>query len=103
MSKQAVLPDALESRSLSSMSIGETGWTVPWAMWVDRQRRCWLNPGFLAESDPGGTVEMKVELRDDGYHVWPPRGTRYSISAELGSDAAQPHPRLPVVELHSPR
>lgn len=67
--EQAILPDGMEEYTISSMSVGEAMYTVPWAMWVDRQRRCWLRPDFSIDKNPQGTASMRVRREQDGFHV----------------------------------
>lgn len=98
--RQAVLPEDVEEYTLSSMNTGDVAWTLPWGMWVDRARRCWLHPSYPAESQPGGTVQMRVELREDGYHVWLPADQRYSPQDQPAYVSPRDLEYLPVVELH---
>src|SRR6266508_1609463 len=79
--KQASLPESMEEDTLDSMMTGEVAYTVPWAMWVDDQRQCWLHPKYPTHRHAHGTASMRVELRRDGYHVWP-RGERYQPTSE---------------------
>jgi hypothetical protein len=46
---------------------------------------------------------MRVELRQDGYHVWPPRGERYQPQSEPGYVSPRDTQYLPVVEIHNQR
>jgi hypothetical protein len=94
---QAILPEHLEEYTVESMMTGESAFTVPWAMWVDRDRRCWLHPGYRVSSQPGGTVRMLVERRDDGYHVFPPFGERYKPSQAPGFVGGDGVEFIPVV------
>lgn len=98
---QAILPEGCEEYTISSMSTGEKGYTVPWAMWVDSERKCWLHPHYTISGHPGGTVQMKVQKRSDGYHVWLVDGERYSISRNgpsyVGQEGAE---WIPVMGLH---
>jgi hypothetical protein len=61
----------LTTSTLAHMRTGETRYTMPWAMWVDYDLNCWLHPEYPAELQPGGTVSMRVERHEDGYHVFP--------------------------------
>jgi hypothetical protein len=42
--KHATLPVAALESTLDAMRVGDHGFTVPWAMDVDSERRCWLRP-----------------------------------------------------------
>jgi hypothetical protein len=79
---------------LDELTVGEVAWTVPWMLDRDEQGRFWLHGGASAHSAPGGTVQMRVERRPDGYHVWLPRDDRREqIRIDDGSG-------LPVVKVH---
>lgn len=97
---QATLPEDMEEDTLDSMLTGESAYTTPWGMWVDAERQCWLHPAYPAHKRPGGTVEMRVERRQDGYHVWPPRGYKYKPSSEPGFVSPRDTQYIPVVRLH---
>jgi hypothetical protein len=77
------------------MQVGESGFTVPWAMRVDRDRKCWLRAGCLVEAASGGTVRMHVRREEDGYHAWFVEDFRYTLD-DLQSSVEF----VPVVELH---
>lgn len=94
--EHAVLPESYVEPTLDAMNIGDAVYTVPWAMWVDLDRRCWLNPKYTAHQTPGGTVCMRVERRKDGYHVWLPKEARYDPHGNSPADNRW----LPVTELH---
>lgn len=98
--KQAILPENLEAATLASMSVGESAYTLPWGMWVDGDRRCWLHPGYPAEPKPGGTVRMRVELQPNGFHVWTPPGETWNPQPEPSYASSAATEYLAVVELH---
>ena len=81
--RQARLPEDLEGKTIDSMVTGEIGYTTPWGMWVDKHRKCWLNPTYTVSENPEGTSRMRVELRSDGYHVWPPSGESWKPSSSF--------------------
>ncbi len=97
--EEELLPDELTASSarrgtLAAMYVGEAAYTTYWAMSADLQRKCWLNPNYPAKSQPSGTVEMRVERRKDGYHVWVPQGASW----EPIDLAGRKH--LPVAKIH---
>lgn len=96
----AILPEDRESPTLGTMARGERAYTTPWAMWVDSERRCWLHPGYPAESRPHGTVSMRVDFAYDGYHVWMPAGETWSPVERPGYASPADTEYLPVVALH---
>jgi hypothetical protein len=82
--RQARLPAVLRETTIATMKPGRTYYTVPWAMRADTDGRLWLYPGHMADVRRCGTVEMRVELREDGYHVWPVPGKVYAPGAAGG-------------------
>jgi hypothetical protein len=99
----AILPENLEEQTIGSMSTGEEAFTVPWAMWVDDRRRCWLHPQYTTRAQPGGTVQLRIVRQYDGYHVfvsdtkekWQPQ-SNHGYAGSAGVDF------IPVAELHAP-
>ena len=65
----AKLPEFYEQPTIALLSVGESAWTVPWAMWIDRTRGCWLHPNYSVHQTPGGTVTMQVHRTEQGYDV----------------------------------
>lgn len=95
----AILPEQFEYMTINKMVVGDSGYTVPWAMWVDKSRNCWLHPDYTLSAKPGGTVEMRVEKRKNGFHVWLAPGENYSPSSEPGFVGTVDE-FVPVEELH---
>lgn len=69
-------PEFFEFR-IRDMQVGDIGHTLPWAMCVDevgflwwKKRRYWIRGDYPVRKIPFGTLEMKVERREDGYHAW---------------------------------
>jgi hypothetical protein len=60
---------ASADHSIASMDIGESGWTVPWAMHHDAHRDLWLNGSYTIHDRPGGTAQMLIRRDDRGWHV----------------------------------
>lgn len=96
---QATLPTDMEEATIDSMAVGGTAYTVSWAMWIDAQRRAWLNPKY-GVSYRHGTLKMRVERRRDGYHVWPPSDARYQPVETPGYVGQTDLRWIPVVEIH---
>ena len=86
---------------LAQMQIGETAYTLPWGMWLDESQRFWLNPEYPASAGVDGTACMKVERRDDGYHVWQPADEQYEPTGMPGYIGQAGTQFIPVVQLHS--
>lgn len=98
----ARLPEALEQRdTIERMQIGEERWTVPWAMWVDLDRRCWLHPKDTTNRAPFGTSDLRIVRVAEGYLVdtsctefrWGRAASPGYVGGSGGSDW------LPVVEM----
>jgi hypothetical protein len=99
---QARLPKALlrdAEPTIADMEFGRTCYTVPWAMWADRDGLMWLHPDYPAVGQPGGAIEMRVELRADGYHVWPVPGRGYRPQAQPGYAGEASQAFIPVAAL----
>lgn len=76
---QATLPLDMTKDTIAGMSPGTSAWTVPWAMSVDADMKCWLIASYTVHEAPGGTVEMLVTRESDGsYSVMTPRSRKYS-------------------------
>ena len=98
---------ALAARSRAEMPIaamrsGRARYTVPWAMRADDEGRMWLHPDYGTTSQAQGTSSMRIELRGDGYHVWPPPGESYAPQAEAGYVGTPSRPFLPVAAVSGP-
>ena len=94
----AKLPRHLAENTITDMEFDRTYYTVPWAMSVNEDWECNLHPDYPAVDVRFGTAQMRVELHEDGYHVWPVPRHRYSpASAYVGQPS---RPWIPVTELH---
>ena len=102
--RQAKLPSTLETRNgINQMDLGAAGYTVPWAMEVDNDRNCWLHPKYPVDDQPHGTAEMRVELREDGYHVWAPLDYTWDLRDVLKGMSPEVTLYIPVAVLHQGR
>ena len=54
-------------KTIRELPIGESTWTVPWALYLDGDQECWLNGAYTQHAIPGGTVQMKVTHTAAGY------------------------------------
>ena len=89
------LPPEMLQKTIGTMFPGETLYTVPWAMEIDSERRCWINTTFAAMEEPGGTVRMEITRTPDGYHVRIPADERYLYNSKPSTAA----PYAPVIEV----
>ena len=63
----ATLPESLTvQNTIAQMKPGQSGWTVPWGMWVDDGMFCWLHPEYTVHDIPEGTVDMYVTRTANG-------------------------------------
>lgn len=62
----AKLPENFEAPTIDSMLPGEGGYVVPWAMWVDEKRNCWLHPDYTVSTEPAGTACMRITCKTGG-------------------------------------
>ena len=65
------LPRNKQMKTLRELRPGQKTWTVPWAMYLDRHGKLWLNSEYAQNKGSGGTAQMLV-MRDKqtgAYHV----------------------------------
>lgn len=80
---QSLLPENLEGSTIELMLTGDTGYTLPWAMWADEDRKMWMNPKYPISKTPTGTTQMAIERTEDGVNVFLstlPKGYKYTPS-----------------------
>lgn len=63
------LPEHLEEPTLGSMLVGESAWTVPWAMRITTDRRCYVDPRFTPHDRLHGTASMRLTRVPDGWQA----------------------------------
>ncbi len=54
---------------IETMKIGETCYTLPWAMEVNRERQCFLDSHYPTTPQPYKTSTLKVTRTAEGYVV----------------------------------
>jgi len=59
------IPSWLKETSIKDMRYGETGWTVPWAMY-EIHGQAYINGNYTAHKKQGGTVSMLVTRIEAG-------------------------------------
>jgi hypothetical protein len=72
MGQNANPSEDMEWTVVVQMAVGQSGYVNPSAMSVDGDGHSWLREDAEVSSRPFGPAAMRVELRADGYHVWPP-------------------------------
>lgn len=58
-----------DKNKLRNMAIGQTGYMVPWGMWVDSDGTCYVNEQYGFTNSPFGTSLLKVTRVESGYVV----------------------------------
>lgn len=66
--KHAKMPEEFCDRTLGSLTVGETAWTMPWALWVDSERDCWVDPNMIFQDHSSGCT-IKVTREIGGFEV----------------------------------
>ena len=87
------LPAEYLERTIADMKPGETAWTVPWSMDVDRDGLCWISAATAPRATGGGTVTMKITRTEVGVECEFPATERYRMRGSRPADA------LPVVKI----
>ncbi len=65
----AKLPNKYKKQNLHDILVGETVYTVPWAMYADENCDLWLNGNYSFYDSPMGTATMSVSRTKRGYIV----------------------------------
>lgn len=63
------IPDYLIESTLEDLLPNERVYTVPWAMYADRDGQLWLNGNYSFFNECGGNAKMGVERVNGGYKV----------------------------------
>lgn len=64
------IPDKfIEKGQLFNMKAGESGFIVPWGMWVHTSGVAYLNENYTTSPSTGGTVSLKITRVVEGYVV----------------------------------
>ena len=63
------LPGVTETVRIRDLAIGRMGFAVPWAVFVDKDWRFWLNGNYTAHCQPDEKYCMEVARTEDGYFV----------------------------------
>lgn len=62
------LPNEFENTKLiRNMQIGQVGYVIPQAMWVDVNMDCWLYLDYVVHKTPSGDIQLKIKRMDNGY------------------------------------
>jgi len=67
---QSILPESYETNAIGRMIPGDMGYTHPWAMYTDEDRRLWINAAYPVTTTAGGTSHLQIERTQDGVIVY---------------------------------
>jgi len=68
----AKLPEALEEleeKTIYRMLPGDTGYTLPWAVWADADRELWINGDYSYDDEALGTSHLRIRRTESGVEV----------------------------------
>jgi len=66
---------------IKNLETNESGYSVPWAMWIDYNNNCWLNENYTVHHIAGNNTNIKIKKLENGYlvnisksdHKWTPQ------------------------------
>ena len=64
--KKAIVHTGFGYPTIADMKNGQTKWTVPWALYFDTEKRCWLTLDQLT-SKPGGSCLLEITRKNDTF------------------------------------
>ena len=80
----AATSDVWESR-IDRMRRGESGWAPPTAVSLDLAGQAWLSGGYALSPTRTKAATMRVEFRQDGFHITPPKGYKWEPRGDTPS------------------
>ena len=80
-------PPLRRKKIIRDMDVGDVGYVMASAMVVNDDMECFLHRGHGVESEPFGPFKMRIEHRENGFHVFASKtGERWeSTSVSEGS------------------
>jgi len=66
---QSILPEGMETITISSLMENETAYVVAWAIIADEQRRLWIRGDYSFTRQPQGTSHVKITRLTDHIEV----------------------------------
>lgn len=60
-------PDYLIEKTVGDLKVGESGWVVSWAIFVDEKRMTYLDTKAGVDSEKCGTVDVLISRTRDGF------------------------------------
>ncbi len=73
------LPFNLEAKTIAMMIPGETLYTVPWAMVVDKDRTCWVRGDYTVDPTAFGTVNAEIHRNSKGFALCLTKPFEYTV------------------------
>lgn len=85
-----MFPQSKTQKKISDLNVGDHCYTLPWALWVQTDGKCFLNEDYPASTKKEGTSQLKIERTENGYiaHIydvdykWSPSDTHGFLSAD---------------------
>jgi hypothetical protein len=57
----------INKNQLFNLKVGQSGYIVPWGMWVDLEGNAFLNENYNFHESSGGTVSLLITRVSEGY------------------------------------
>ena len=93
----ASTPIALTEGTIGSMKEGDVRFAHLSGFWIDKSWQCWLNADQPVAMQKHRNLNLRIERRADGFHVWPggwqPPNKRPAVTPQEHS--------LAVVQVHA--
>ena len=100
---QATMPDRwvnFTPDNLIKFAVGDSGWVYAETVQVDGQGYVWICPmGSVHRTDIPGRADVRVELQQDGFHVFIPSSMGKRWDANRSGPCA-PDSYIAVVDVH---
>ena len=82
---QAKLPADKKKKTIGDMEVGESGYSVPWAIKINKNMVAWLDADYTIRNQKSGAADTKITKEAEGYAVEVPTSERFTpqVLAEL--------------------
>jgi hypothetical protein len=84
--KQEASDSGIIQKKIQDLKVGESGWTVPWAIGLDESHKPWINGKYTIHSDSGGTIQAFISRNETGFYASIPKdeGIDVEINYKFG-------------------
>lgn len=89
----------VDANSIENLPLNEKWYTLPWAMDVDPEGGCWLNPTYPIEKAPHGTLNLPLMRTSKGITVYPRPGHKWPKIDRLTAAHLRSRGRIPVAAI----